>query len=114
MFKHKNMLLLRNRLTGQEQRGINAQRGQGNEVVEAEGFENYLTTVGHGVGRDIHELPFLKRGDPTVLEPGMTLAVEFVTMHKDLGCVAVEDNIVITAHGYEPFSTTGRELYVIG
>ena len=86
----------------------------GNGVVEREGFENYLTTVGHGVGRDIHELPFLKKGDPTILEAGMTLAIEFVTMRKDLGCVALEDNIVITADGYEPLSTTGRELYVIG
>lgn len=86
----------------------------GNGVIEAEGFQNYLTTIGHGVGRDIHELPFLKKGDPTVLKEGMALAVEFVTMHKDLGCVAVEDNIVVTADGHEALSKTGRDLYVIG
>jgi len=85
----------------------------GNTVVEDEGLENFLTIVGHGVGRDIHELPFLKEGNPTIMEPGMTLAIELATMINNLGCVALEDDIVITKEGCEALSTTGRELYII-
>lgn len=85
----------------------------GNTVVEDEGLQNFLTIVGHGVGRDIHEMPFLKAGEPTVMQPGMTLAIELATMIKTLGCVALEDDIVITNDGCEALSTTGRELYVI-
>jgi Xaa-Pro dipeptidase len=84
----------------------------GNTVVESGGFENFLTIVGHGVGRDIHEMPFLQRGDLTVLQPGMTLAIELATMSNELGCIALEDEILITLDGSEPLSTTGRELYI--
>ena len=85
----------------------------GNTVVESGGFENFLTIVGHGVGRDIHEMPFLQRGDLTVLQPGMTLAIELATMSNELGCIALEDEILITLGGSEPLSTTGRELYIV-
>ena len=86
----------------------------GNSVVEGEGFDNYLTIVGHGLGRDVHEMPFLQRGDVTLLEPGMTFTVELVTTLSDLGCIAVEDEIVIVPDGSEPLSTKGRELYIVG
>lgn len=85
----------------------------GSRVVEGEGFENFLTIVGHGLGRDIHEAPFLQRGDRTSLEPGMTLSIELATMLNDLGCIALEDDIMIKHDGSESLSTTGRELYII-
>lgn len=95
--------------------GVTAERlcDVGDAVVEGEGFENFLTIVGHGLGRDIHEMPLLQRGDLTVLEPGMTFAIELATILNDLGCIALEDEIVITPDGSEPLSTKGRELYII-
>ena len=85
----------------------------GNSVIEDEGLENFLTIVGHGVGRDIHELPFLKEDNPLILESGMTLAIELVTMVNNMGCIALEDDIVITKEGCEALSTTGRELFIV-
>jgi len=85
----------------------------GNSVVEDEGLENFLTIVGHGVGRDIHEIPFLKEDNPIIMESGMTLAIELATMVNNMGCVALEDDIVITKEGCEALSTTGRELFIV-
>jgi Xaa-Pro aminopeptidase len=85
----------------------------GNSVVDGEGCANYLTVVGHGLGRDVHEIPFLQRGESRLLEPGMTFSIELVTTLSDLGCIALEDEIVITPDGSEPLSTKGRELYII-
>lgn len=85
----------------------------GDTVIKEQGLQNFLTIVGHAVGRDIHEMPFLKHGESIKLESGMTLAVELATMIKGLGCVALEDDIVITHDGCQQLSTTGRELYVI-
>ena len=85
----------------------------GNPIVERGGLENFCTIVGHGVGRSIHEMPLLQRGDQTVLEPGMTFAIELATIVMGLGCIALEDEIVITRDGNEQLSTKGRELYVI-
>jgi Xaa-Pro dipeptidase len=85
----------------------------GNTIVEDTGFENFLTIVGHGVGRDIHEIPFLQHGDLRVLEPGMTFSIELATMLNGLGCIALEDEIVITPNGSEPLSTKGRELCIM-
>jgi hypothetical protein len=42
----------------------------------------------------------------------MTLAIELATMSNELGCIALEDEILITLDGSEPLSTTGRELYI--
>jgi Xaa-Pro aminopeptidase len=58
-------------------------------------------------------MPFLQRGDLSLLEPGMTFTVELVTTLSDLGCIAVEDEIVIVPDGSEPLSTKGRELYIV-
>jgi hypothetical protein len=44
----------------------------------------------------------------------MTLCVELATIVIGLGCIALEDEIVITPGGNEQLSTKGRELFVIG
>ena len=85
----------------------------GNPIVEREGLDNFCSMVGHGVGRNVHEKPILQRPDPTILEPGMTFAIELATIVVGLGCIALEDEIVITPEGNEQLSTKGRELYVI-
>jgi len=85
----------------------------GTPIVESGGLHNFCTIVGHGVGRTIHERPYLQRGDLTVLEPGMTFSIELATIVIGLGCIALEDEIVITPDGNEQLSTKGRELYVI-
>ena len=95
--------------------GITAERLYqiGSTVLKESGEENFLPSVGHGLGRDYHERPYLMADDETILETGMVLAVELVIAHEGLGFVALEDDIVITQDGNESLTTTGRDLYVI-
>jgi Xaa-Pro dipeptidase len=72
-------------------------------VITAAGYGpdyKYFThRLGHGIGLDGHEHPYLVRGSKTVLEPGMTFSNEpgiYVPGEFGLRC---EDDMVISAEG---------------
>jgi Xaa-Pro dipeptidase len=62
-------------------------------------YKFFTHRLGHGIGLDEHEHPYLVRGSKTVLEPGMTFSNEpgiYVPGEFGLRC---EDDMVITADG---------------
>jgi Xaa-Pro dipeptidase len=62
-------------------------------------YKFFTHRLGHGIGLDGHEHPYLVRGSKTVLEPGMTFSNEpgiYVPGEFGLRC---EDDMVITADG---------------
>ena len=85
----------------------------GQSVFDSEGYDNFLTIMAHGLGRDLHELPLARRGDKTVIQAGMVFCIEPATMVDGLGVIAIEDEILVTRDGCDPLSWKGRELYVI-
>jgi Xaa-Pro dipeptidase len=63
--------------------------------------------LGHGIGLDGHEHPYLVRGSKTILEPGMTFSNEpgiYIPGEFGLRC---EDDMVITANGAAQLLTPG-------
>jgi Xaa-Pro dipeptidase len=63
------------------------------------GYKFFTHRLGHGMGLDGHEHPYLVRGSKTVLEPGMTFSNEpgiYVPGDYGLRC---EDDMVIAAEG---------------
>ena len=63
------------------------------------GYKFFTHRLGHGIGLDGHEHPYLVRGSTTVLEPGMTFSNEpgiYVPGEFGLRC---EDDMVITPDG---------------
>jgi Xaa-Pro dipeptidase len=63
------------------------------------GYKFFTHRVGHGIGLDGHEHPYLVRGSKTVLEPGLTFSNEpgiYIPGEFGLRC---EDDMVITADG---------------
>lgn len=71
--------------------------------------------TGHGVGRVVHEPPYLATNDPTVLEPGMSVTLEPHIMHSGNGdiFVGMEDHFLITEDGAEWLTETApMGLYV--
>ena len=66
--------------------------------------------VGHSIGLEGHEAPFLDRGDDAVLEPGMVFTVEPGVYIKDLGGFRHSDTVVITEHGRRVMTDYPREL----
>ncbi len=70
--------------------------------------------VGHGVGVELYDRPFLSADDNTQLQAGMTLSLE-VPYHKfGLGGFNVEDSAVVTEKGCDIVSDLPRELIVVG
>ncbi len=84
------------------------------KVIANAGYGEYFThRTGHGLGLDIHEPPFAREGDATILEPGMTFTVEPGIYLPGKGGVRIEDDLVITPTGNESLTTFDRELRVL-
>lgn len=83
------------------------------QVIEDAGEgENFRHRLGHGIGMDVHEPPFLTRGDATVLQEGMLFTVEPSILH-DFGFSArVEDVVVVRENGGEQL-TSGYQSLII-
>src|SRR5438270_11517188 len=80
-------------------------------LAEQLGVRNHLRHhVGHSIGLEGHEAPFLDRGDDAVLEPGMVFTVEPGVYFKDLGGFRHSDTVVITDDGRRSMTDYPREL----
>jgi Xaa-Pro dipeptidase len=66
--------------------------------------------VGHGLGITLHEEPFVNELKSIPLEEGMVLCIEPLTLLEGRFGVQIEDEVLITADGYEPFSEAGELL----
>ena len=71
-------------------------------VIEAAGYgPNFNHGLGHGVGLQIHEAPFLRSSSDATLEAGMVITLEpGIYLPDELG-VRIEDDILITPDGPE-------------
>ena len=70
--------------------------------------------VGHGLGITLHEDPFVNELRSIELEPGMVLCIEPLTLLDGRFGVQIEDEVLITADGYEPFSQAPELLALEG
>ncbi len=75
------------------------------QVIEEAGFgpgyEYFSHRVGHGIGMDGHEWPYLVKGNALALEPGMTFSDEPGIYIPGQFGVRLEDDMVITPSGAE-------------
>jgi Xaa-Pro dipeptidase len=85
-------------------------------VIEAAGFgPGYATPglphrTGHGVGLDVHEWPYIVKGDRTVLVPGMTFSNEpTICVYGEFG-VRLEDHIHMTGQGARWFTRPAHSV----
>ncbi len=84
------------------------------DVLAEEGADEYFThRLGHGIGIDVHEPPFLYELDHTVLRSGMCFTIEPSIRIDEQVAVRVEDVVQVTKQSGVPFSNFSRELLVI-
>lgn len=69
--------------------------------------------VGHGIGLELDEPPFIAPKQQYSLEEGMVVAIEPKVALADIGVVGIEDTVVIRADGVEPLTRCPAELIVI-
>jgi Xaa-Pro dipeptidase len=77
----------------------------GRRVIRDAGFGEYFThRLGHGMGMEGHEAPYLVEGNALALEPGMVVTIEpGIYVPNEWGC-RIEDDIAITQDGVEVLS----------
>jgi len=71
------------------------------------GYELFTHRLGHGIGLDGHEHPYLVRGSKILLEPGMTFSNEPGIYVKNEYGVRLEDIMVIEPNGPARLLTPG-------
>ena len=85
------------------------------KVIADAGFgEHFRHRLGHAIGKDVHEAPYLDVIDETPLEAGMTFTIEpsiFIT--GEFGA-RVEDVYVVTGSGGVRLNRAKNDLVVIG
>ena len=69
--------------------------------------------VGHGVGIELDEYPFLAAGQKMALEENMTLALEPKLIFPEKGVVGIENTHVVTASGLDQLGQFQDEVFVV-
>lgn len=76
-------------------------------------LELYYPGLGHGVGLEIHEQPFLGQTCTTVLQENMVVTIEPGIYLPGQGGLRIEDTVLITAQGAEVLTQFPRELQIL-
>ncbi|NLO26199.1 MAG: M24 family metallopeptidase [Clostridiales bacterium] len=84
-------------------RGYIEERGYG------EGFRHRL---GHSIGRDVHEHPYLMPGYKEVLQKNMTFTIEPSVIVDNKMLIRVEDVVTVGDSGGVPLSNYSKDIIV--
>lgn len=80
-------------------------------IIEKAGYGKAFThRTGHGIGIDIHELPFFAASDDTVLEPGMVMSVEPGIYVEGVGGFRHSDTVIVNEDGCEVLTKYPKTL----
>ena len=83
-------------------------------VIEADGYGDRFThRVGHGIGLEVHEDPFMVAGNATPLRPGMAFSVEPGVYLPDRWGVRLENIVMCTEDGVEILNRSSLDLRVV-
>jgi Xaa-Pro aminopeptidase len=82
-------------------------------IAEAGYGETFRHRLGHGIGVDVHEAPFLTAGDDTPLEAGMMFTIEPSIAQFDGFSARVEDVVVVRENGGERLTSGYQTLTVV-
>lgn len=84
------------------------------KVIEDAGYgAAFRHRLGHGIGMDVHEPPFLTKGDTTLFQEGMMFTVEPSIMQFGSFSARVEDVVVVRKGGGEALTRGYQSLIVI-
>jgi Xaa-Pro dipeptidase len=84
------------------------------DVIREAGYaDQYPHGLGHGVGLEIHETPFMRWDATDALAPGTVVTIEPGVYIPGLGGVRIEDMVEVTADGCREIPRSTKELVVL-
>ena len=69
--------------------------------------------VGHGIGLEIDEYPFLAKGQDLPLQTGMVIALEPKLIFPGEGVVGIENTHVVTENGLEQLTKFPDDIVIL-
>lgn len=85
------------------------------QVIDDAGYgEYFITRTGHGIGLEVHEHPYMVRGNDIALEPGMAFSVEPGIYLPGRFGVRIEDIVIVTEGGGRLANASPTALTVLG
>jgi len=84
------------------------------EYITSKGFGDYFGHgLGHGVGLEIHERPFVSYKNENPLPEGSVITIEPGIYIPDFGGVRIEDDFYLSSSGAEILSDFPREMEIL-
>jgi len=91
------------------------------ELTKGLGYEEYfmgvgdhrIRFVGHGIGLELDEYPFLAKGQELELEEGMTIALEPKLIFPGKGVVGIENTHVVTGNGLKQLTHFNEKICIL-
>src|SRR6202041_2394651 len=86
----------------------------GRELIDAAGYgEYFMHRIGHGIGAEAHEDPYIVAGNETVLVPGHAFSVEPGIYLAGRFGARIEDIVVVTEDGVDALNVVDHSLCVV-
>jgi len=72
-----------------------------------------VTFVGHGIGIELNELPFIAKGHKYPIEEDMTFATEIKLIFPNEAAIGIENTVWIKKDGYEKLTPISEEILLV-
>jgi len=84
------------------------------DYISSKGYGDYFGhSLGHGLGREVHEAPTIGYRNASLLKPGMVVTNEPGIYLPGFGGVRIEDTLVITDSGCDIICKAPKDLICI-
>lgn len=85
------------------------------DIITNGGYgDHFPHRIGHGIGIEVHEYPSMSENNDNLLQEGMTYTIEPGIYVPEIGGVRIEDDVLVTADGYETLTKFPKDLQIVG
>lgn len=79
--------------------------------IMTESRARHIIPLGHGIGLEITENPWVSMGNRFTLEPNMVMCIEPIIVTPEFGGMTIEDTVVVTETGVEVLNRCPRVFW---